>query len=51
MGEEPLSSELCYHHVLQKQKLQICGVRAFIQSPAGLFVDLAVSPGVTVPSR
>lgn len=48
-GKEKLGSEeLCCHQAPAEADL---GVRTFIQSPVGLFVDLAVSPGVALPSR
>lgn len=42
------SEELCCRQAPAEADL---GVRTFIQSPVGLFVDLAVSPGVALPSR
>lgn len=50
MGEKEKlgSEELCYRQAPAEAGL---GVRTFIQNPLGFFVDLAVSPGVALPSR
>lgn len=48
MGEKEKlgSEELCCHQAPAE-----VGIRTFIQNPVGFFVDLAVSPGVALPSR